>query len=633
MKHRFTLRRGAAILLTAVMTLGCFWPSLTAKAVDYSIDDSGFKNPQIDHGYIYHWKKGIPPVNSSTRMKKYPVLLTWDGKYYFRVTADLASDAEAVMANWTSMKKHLWVTDKKWNCIINGSYSSANGFPHMACRKDILYSSALLSDGDFAGLDFETLKSTGKGISVGIPDGVPYLIPYEEANTGMEYIHRQAMALKSPFWGNKQSSEFAKAPIYGLGVKLSDNWFWGESHSAENEEHYTDGGFRLGENYIVGVRKDWYEPRRDETGKLIYSNGFNWMLYGLNNRSMELLDRDLTVDADARGDDNYLESYGPKQGDREAQVVWMERTGWFVINKTVDGQKKYAFMTVGLQSRTKASNNLQHDISDWSQLTNFIDEFKIRPWIALSHSQSDLETRGCWCPWKVEQIFAYKQNNSFWNNKNEGKAYDLQYGAYAFDCWYGEPELMDYLQTDFTVQSGQVTNLDGPIAITNGTTITVEDGGVLAVDGWVINNGTIKVEEGGTLWIQDGACVNRFNDRGHVGGGIISNGLVIVGENAKLIGGGVDGIQLLNGSHAVNYGCIASENFFVEKPYTIENQDKGFVLYGEGNSVTGVGVTTFQTALNYNGKTFAERGKVEEVCYTNLDPGAEGYVPNAIFSN
>ena len=183
--------------------------------------------------------------------------------------------------------------------------------------------------------------------------------------------------------------------------------------------------------------------------------------------------------------------------------------------------------------------------------------------------------------------------------------------------------IMSCLSTDFSVESGQVTNLDGPIAITNGAVITVKDGGTLTIDGWVMNNGTIKVEEGGTLYVQDGACLNKLNDKyDHQSGGIISNGLIIVGEGSKLIGGGVNGIQLLNGSHVVNYGCLASENFVITQDHTVENRDRGFVLYGSGNGVLNSGNTTYETPLDYSGRTFAERGQVESAYYVSIADNA-----------
>jgi hypothetical protein len=197
--------------------------------------------------------------------------------------------------------------------------------------------------------------------------------------------------------------------------------------------------------------------------------------------------------------------------------------------------------------------------------------------------------------------------------------------AHNFDCYYGEPVIMDFLQTDFTVENGQVTNLDGPIAIANDTTITVKEGGTLTITGWVVNNGHIVVEPGGTLYLQDNACLNRLLDGKHTGGGVLCSGLCIVGENAKLCGGGVEGLQFLAGSHVINFGAVISENFLAEQSYTVEVRDNGVVLYGKGCGVKGSGYGLY--AGRVSGTSYPEKGTVETVV------DIENVAPNAIYSN
>ena len=192
---------------------------------------------------------------------------------------------------------------------------------------------------------------------------------------------------------------------------------------------------------------------------------------------------------------------------------------------------------------------------------------------------------------------------------------------------------MDIIQTSFEVENGQVANLDGPIIIGNNCTITVKEGGTLTITakseangvdlGWVMNNGKIKIEKGGTLYIQKGACINKYNNKNNAGGGIICEGLVIVDEDAKLCGGGVDGIQFKNGSHVINYGAIISENFTIEKDHTIENRgSKAVVFHGKGNGVTGSGYGLFTGEVTSSG--FPERGTVLDTVTDNVNSVANG---------
>ena len=286
---------------------------------------------------------------------------------------------------------------------------------------------------------------------------------------------------------------------------------------------------------------------------------------------------------------------------------------WFGAERTANGKKYQCFWTLGSYIHGKPFY-LCNVMSDYNEVGDLTSRY---PKVALGHWGGNFETRGNFNGNHVLDTFNGSRSNLAGADQNE----------FSFRCFHAIPVIMSCLSTDFTVESGQVTNLDGPIAITNGAVITVKDGGTLTIDGWVMNNGTIKVEEGGTLYVQDGACLNKLNDEvDHQSGGIISNGLIIVGEGSKLIGGGVNGIQLLNGSHVVNYGCLASENFTIKQDHTVENRDRGFVLTGSGNGVVNSGNTTYETPLDYSGRTFAERGAVESVCFVSI-------VDNAIYSN
>ena len=153
--------------------------------------------------------------------------------------------------------------------------------------------------------------------------------------------------------------------------------------------------------------------------------------------------------------------------------------------------------------------------------------------------------------------------------------------------------------------------------------------------GWCANNGTIIVEPGGTLYVQKDACLNRMafpeQYEDHKGGTIISEGLILVGENAKLCGGGMEGIHLKDGCHVINYGLVTSENFIVDNAYTIENRGNGVVFYGSGNGILGSGMGTWANPAGPDG--YKEKGSYEPVCFTNLTAGSAGYVANAIYND
>ena len=619
MKHKIRLGRAAALVLSGALCLGVLWPNLATQVSGWTIDQSGWTNPAVRQMTIYDWKKDLPSVSSNNLGKKYGVLLTWDDKYYFRVTPSLADYAEKNMGNFVGMNYHLWTEDKKYNGLINGSYDAKNGYPHMACRKDVGYGASLMSE--LEELDFDLLKAGGTITTVELPDGIPCIIPLLEADKDLEYFARDEVKRAG-------SKELYNSPIYGLYVNLQDS-YWAPQTSAFS--YYRDGGFRTGDNYIIGVRRDNY-VHRVEDGKHYYTNGFNWTIYGFNSCSEEIMERDMRggfLFAERYNDETLYHHYFDRDNPKALQnliryPVPKFHCGWYVKEITVSGKRKYAFFTPGVDVRTPDSDNEYSDFYDWEQLADFIED---HAWISLSHWDGNFETRGLWKPKVVEDIINANANTKYNWSKNYGQ-YDLKAGSYVFDCYYGEPFEMAFLQTDFSVQNGQVTNLDKATAIGSNCTITVKNGGTLTVDGWLLNNGTIKVEEGGTLYVQDNACVNRYNGKSvpSGGGAIISNGVIIVGENAKLIGGGATGIQLLEGSHLVNYGCVASENFKISLDHTLENRNQGFVLYGEGNGVLRAGSTTNRTPLDYKNKTFAEKGKVEQVCTVDI-------AENAIYQN
>lgn len=611
MKRKFSFKRAAATVLTGVLGLTCLWPALTARAIDISIDDSAFRDPTKTSMTIYHWVAGLPGYSwSETFGKKFPVLMTWDDKYYFKITQPVADEmSRHIGGNGDDSLLHGWSNNKKDSGYVNGSFDADGQYPHGYFLQNSGYPGSLLSELD--AIDFSILGQSNSFYSLAIPENIPNLIVCWPGNTNSG--------------GNpdKDYNRMHANTRYAIEVDLPRTSAWyGENYVGN---YYSDGGLRQGENYLVGVRRDYCEHWiTDGDASTLWfdvhnqANGFYWSLYALNKTvATEWVKPDKWFTAVKASDYSDFADGGVEHAYNTYPFV--DYFCWYGAERTANGKKYACFWTLGSWIHGKPFY-LCDEMSDYDECKDLT--FR-SPKIALGHWDGNFETRGNFNGNDVLDTFNGSRANLHGANQDE----------FSFRCFYAKPETIDCLSTSFTVENGQVSSLEGPIAITNNATITVTEGGTLSIDGWVMNNGRIVVEEGGTLYLQDGACLCRYNDGTTYGGGIISNGLVIVGEGAKLIGGGSDGIQLLNGSHVVNYGCVASENFKVTNSHTIENRDKGFVLHGAGNGVMNFGNLTYQTPLtcytdasgHYTG-SFDERGRVLDTCSDNVSS-----VPNAIY--
>ena len=204
----------------------------------------------------------------------------------------------------------------------------------------------------------------------------------------------------------------------------------------------------------------------------------------------------------------------------------------------------------------------------------------------------------------------------------------------TFRIYYAEEEFISYLKTDVTVTNGAVYSMDGPVCIEPGVKIIVEDGGVLSVTGWIINNGMIRIEKGGTLIAQDDtrrigeqvfandATIATHNSRrGTQSGYIDISGLMIVMSKAKVCGGGVLGIRINENAQVVNYGNIISENFSVNGDYLVDMRgDKSQIIIGKGP--LDAGYSLMYSTLSQNG-TFPGMGNAEStrMMIVNSDKG------------
>ncbi len=152
--------------------------------------------------------------------------------------------------------------------------------------------------------------------------------------------------------------------------------------------------------------------------------------------------------------------------------------------------------------------------------------------------------------------------------------------AETADIYFGETYRYSAIRESVDIEKGQIVSVtpsqyadaegnsqkQNGVIIPNGTTITVHEGGVLAVSGDLINNGTI-INDGGTILIKDGGNIYPFrtgvdvekNGCGTIkclGGDIIirPGGALYAGLNDE--GGSIVPFHLDEGSTLINQGLL-----------------------------------------------------------------------------
>ena len=183
------------------------------------------------------------------------------------------------------------------------------------------------------------------------------------------------------------------------------------------------------------------------------------------------------------------------------------------------------------------------------------------------------------------------------------------------NIYYAEPSMVSYLTKDIVVEDGMVANLDGPIVIKPDVTITVKNGGVLSVTGWVINNGAIKIENGGTMVVQNESLLQTMVTDGQPGGSVDCQGNILILSTGKMHVGGTYGLTVGSAGNSgafsgriVNYGTIMAENFFCYQPYSIENRGTDssvFIGYG----IEGSGYAMIRATIT--GSSYPAMGTVQ----------------------
>ena len=157
-------------------------------------------------------------------------------------------------------------------------------------------------------------------------------------------------------------------------------------------------------------------------------------------------------------------------------------------------------------------------------------------------------------------------------------------GVEEFKIYLGKEYSVGTLAENYTVPSDQSQTLGRPLYyIPKGKVLTVAKDAVLTIDGVLLNDGEIVVKDGGLLVVKDGAKIMPLTKYDNNCGMITSQGNIVVGDDALLCGGGVNGIRILGGG-VVNFGVMAAESFYVSENYAIDNRETGWVLAGKSPS-------------------------------------------------
>ncbi len=196
----------------------------------------------------------------------------------------------------------------------------------------------------------------------------------------------------------------------------------------------------------------------------------------------------------------------------------------------------------------------------------------------------------------TENNFAIWHWDNDWGGINEALKFDVS-GRYLwaknvrskpelqnFKIFLGKEYKVGTLAEDFAVAKNQAQTLGKPLYyIPKGKTITVQSDAVLTIDGVVFNDGEIKVMDGGLLVIKDGAKLMPFTKKDTGCGKITSEGSIVIGTNALLCGGSLNGVRIQRGG-VVNFGVLAGESIYAAEDYSIDNRDTGWVIAGHSPS-------------------------------------------------
>ena len=577
MKIKLVAKKILAAVLSAAVVMGAsgsLSPVLEVLA-DFVIDGSGFDDVKITSQTVYLWEAGKPPVEDPLRdvhsestqgITGYPTLICFGGRYLAAMTqegygtpfATALNDADDVYKR-ANMKGN----PGDWEDYDDEMVKHPSGwYAYSRC----IGTGPLLRD---LPLDADALVSTGHAISMSMPKGIPVLYSV-----------------------GKQASE-------KLWTRRTDVRWSGSMDSTEMDSFYAiqiattkyDG---TGDpQWLIGkLRRFTYVSENIFGWDINHENSFDWLVQ----RHQEWSPLDIVADKTLTY--HYISENGNKAKKdrnpepRSMQVGLVNRT--WEIRENIGVPGTYTISTQGI------NENMIRRISGSAGYGKYLtDPAGWNANITLTH----LTVAG---------------TSMLYMTGNMPFVVHGQPGSTNFQLFYATPTTMNFIRSNVTVQKGQVVNLVGPLALDKNVTITVQDGGVLTVTGWVLNNGKIKVEQGGTLLVQKAEKTNTvlsalLNVTDANGGAIACDGTMIVMSGCTVNANGNYGLQFGEGAQCVNYGAIVTENLNVYTDHTIENRGGSSCLVTGKTILDGGYSLMFDTVRNASYPTLGTRAATQKV--------------------
>ena len=582
---------GRVIALMAVFFLSFILTSSRIWA--FEIDTSGFSTPSSDIEDFYYWHEGLPPRDrlgsNGVGEFGYPTLITWDDKYYWATDIPFYASYGNQRGPCSSPEYNSKDYINKWG-EVNGNYSLyigikvywSNLYPHGNYRMLCDYPGQLLTN---MKVDYNILKKYGTTISFDVPE-IPILYAVDNkivnVNNPTYFIAGSGTGGSGSAQGNANGliSDADTASAYGFSPISPAAGMDGVTVGALNDPGYAE----------VFNRSDsvnLFAPH------MSISSHVQKATYGL-------------------GEVDYRQ---------KTSVAFypeiIQRAPNYLGNATAEDIKKYCWQFIGYGSRYGIHGDGYADVfisrvSDgniWYG-DHFVDYKTLESWQSRKTADIVLKTNGPYL-----------------------RAHGNREGASnSFKLYYAEWNPITYLNQSFTVQNGQVTSLEGPIVIPQDTTITVQDGGVLSIKGWVINNGKIVIEPGGTMITQEDSVVSCSDKTpGLANGQIACDGLMILSTGSKVVAGGIYGMSFGEGAQCVNYGTLIAENFSVAVDHTIENRTKNSSVFaGWGISDSGYNLQQ----MSITGSNFDSRATIEKTRTVSIPTdGVYGAGANRLYKN
>ena len=585
------LRRVLTLALSAAALSGAAgWRALApaAEAVDLQIDGSGFTNPRITTGYMYHWRRGMPPneqkaeefLASGGEPVKYPILMTWDGKYYLNTGTSFANRFTERYTKKELIEQYLVGGGTLSSSDLNRSQALLAGYEELNETRDgdgyriKMDKSGLLANVFF----YQDLKTNGETVcmDVGMPT-VPYVVPARRSFE-REYI------LGTP-------------RVAGGALDYDENWLtpqvycWTAAWNGSEERDWGLGALHMDAKTLLSSKVVYnYDPAQatsNPAGEASYTNPIT-----MDYLRDEMLRLNPALAADTQFASDF--KFGPNE-----QKFTLRNATWDIWNGGDAESRDYVvYGHSGLYAYMITERGF--NVASWERDGKLLNRAQQQ----MFHDKGKLVVE--------DADGGYEYNNS----------------KYKFEFFYAEPVITSFMQTSFTVQKGQVVSLDGPIVIGPGCVVTVEDGGVLSCSGWIINNGQILVKPGGTMLVQEQktaadhayGVVNSYGaDSDSASGRIACDGTMIVMRDCKVVGGGLYGLQLGEGAQVVNYGQVIAENLDVYARNTIENRG------GDSAVFAGWGLTDSGYELTLNQiteQTWSGKGTVQKTALVKMPQGA-----------